>query len=78
MVEAMEGAMEEAVVMEVAVAVEAVVVVEDNQNIYPYKNYSRLKHSFKKNPNNGFTYDTFMKTIFNAFLKGYLVNHVFF
>jgi hypothetical protein len=37
MVEAMEGAMEEAVAMEVAVAVEAVAVVEDNENIYPYK-----------------------------------------
>ena len=35
--EAMEGAMEEAVAMEVAVAVEAVAVVEDSENIYPYK-----------------------------------------
>ena len=39
--EAMEGAMEEAVEMEVAmeeaVAVEAVAVVEDNENTYPYK-----------------------------------------
>ena len=33
--EAMEGAMEGA--MEVAVAVEAVAVVEDSENIYPYK-----------------------------------------
>ena len=37
MVEEMEGAMVEVVEMEVAVAVEAVEVVEDNENIYPYK-----------------------------------------
>mgnify|MGYP006864027165 FL=1 len=36
---AMEGAMEEAVAMEVAVAVEAVAVVEDSENIYPYKTF---------------------------------------
>ena len=45
---AMEGAMEEAVAMEVVVAVEAVADVEDSENIYPYKTIQDLNTASKK------------------------------